>query len=87
MRSIVHVTVLPLHGWAVECTSVCDAIRAIEEHEKAGEILPVVKNEIVIRYGNGDKITAESVAKDGTIEYLRNYEPPDVRPANPAEIR
>jgi hypothetical protein len=86
-RSIVHVTVLPLHGRAVECTSVCEAIRTIEQHDEAGECLPVVKYEIVIRYGNGDKITAEFVAKEGAIEFLRNYAPPDVRPANPAEIR
>lgn len=76
MRTIKTVRILPLHGHAVECLNVEDAISFIQGYHEGDASLPIVRYEvqiIYINYINGDKISGEFIAKDAAIEFLRSY--------------
>jgi hypothetical protein len=74
-RQIDRITVMPLHGSALELPTVVDAIRFIEDYqEKAGEH-PIQRYEIRMRYNNGDSIEATFRGKPDAVTFLRTYQP------------
>lgn len=78
-RRITVVTIIPLHGKAVECPSIDDAITFIQgyvEHQSGG---PLVRYEVRIRYTNGDNIDGQFRSKLDAIDFLRVYLPGEWR--------
>ncbi|PRX38500.1 hypothetical protein CLV97_1562 [Planifilum fimeticola] len=84
-RYIELVHILPLHGEAVECESVEQAVQFIQKYDKSGSSAPIVKYEIRIRYNNGDKIEAQFESKESAIQFLRSYQQPTLRPSHCSE--
>ena len=73
MRTIKTVRILPLHGCAIECSNVQDAINFIQAYREDGKFIPLVRYEVLVIYMNGDKISGEFAAKDVAIEFLKSY--------------
>ena len=73
MRTVKTVVILPLHGHAVECPNVEDAIAFIQAYKEEGVSHPVVRYEIQVVYVNGDKISGEFAAKDAAVEFVKFY--------------
>lgn len=80
-RRIASIRVLPLHGTVLEWFSLEDAIRFIENYDEQDASKPVVKYEIEIRYSNGDRIEGKFADKTSAIQFLRTYQPAQLRPA------
>jgi hypothetical protein len=81
LRQISRISVLPLHGVALERQTVENAIQSIEnykEHSTAG--LPIAKYEIQVHYSNGDQGQGVFKSKTDAIDFLRSYQVP-LRPA------
>lgn len=87
IRQIEFIHVLPLHGKAHDLPSVKDAISFIEAYNEQGSLQPIVKYEIQIRFNNKDSIEGRFADKDTAIEFLRSYQPPDIRPAQPVQMK
>ncbi len=73
MRTIKTVRILPLHGSAVECPNLQDAIDFVLAHREENMSLPLVRYEILIVYMNGDRISGEFAAKGAAIEFLKSH--------------
>lgn len=74
-RQITLVRVLPLHGVSFDLTSVVEAIDFVENYSATGINTPVLKFEVEIRYGNGDKIQATISEKQDLLAFLHTYQP------------
>lgn len=74
LRCIESISVLPLHGSATECTSVDDAITLIRTHEPSRTTGPLVRFEVVIRYDNGDRITADFASPADAVAFLESFQ-------------
>lgn len=72
-RQITLVRILPLHGVSFDLTSVVEAIEFIENYSETGINTPVLRFEVEIRYGNGDKIQATLSEKEDAIAFLQTY--------------
>lgn len=72
-REIVKIIVLTLHGREKECSTVEDAIAFLSTYDVLFVEANVYKYEIIIYYGNGDKITAEFKEKAAALNFLGNY--------------
>ena len=86
-RIVVGVSVTPLHGCASEVSSITAAIQFIENYDGKATDKPLFYYLVSIRYGNQDQIEGKFAGKDDTIQFLRDYEPPPIKPAalNPLE--
>lgn len=77
-RRIEAVTVLPLHGSAVECMNVQQAIEVVRTRARRGLVegveLPFVRLEVIVRYSNKDRITATFADADDAERFLRTFE-------------
>ncbi|HUE16879.1 MAG TPA: hypothetical protein VMR25_22070 [Planctomycetaceae bacterium] len=73
-RRISAVRITPLHGTAIECGSVQDAIGVVEKYDESAQPGPLVKYEIQIRYSNGDKVDGDFHDKDAALDFLRTYQ-------------
>jgi len=69
------VRVLPLHGVPFELSSLVEAIEFVENYSATGIDTPVLKFEVEIRYGNGDKIQATLSEKNDVLAFLKTYLP------------
>jgi hypothetical protein len=69
--SIVRVT--PLHGTAIDCATVSEAIAFVAGYSEEDACGPLLRYEIQIRYNNGDKVDAEFRDKSAAIEFLDHY--------------
>jgi hypothetical protein len=78
-RQVKFVRVLPLHGSAVETTSVDEAIDYIEDYSEDENPHPFMKYEIEVVYNNGNEIIGQFQDKQSTVEFLRNFAPPKLR--------
>ncbi|MDY3562882.1 hypothetical protein R5W23_004363 [Gemmata sp. JC673] len=75
-RQIEVIRVLPLHGIAVEATTVEGAIETIEGYDETTPAAkPVARYEIQIKYNNGDSINAVYASKEDAIAFLRSFMP------------
>jgi hypothetical protein len=80
-RHIDLIRVLPLHGTAFEWNSVRDAIEFMENYEEDDSSNPIVKYELEVRFNNGDQIEGKFADKESAIQFLRSYQPPELRPS------
>ncbi len=72
-RSVQRVTVLPLHGAAIECSSVTEAIEKIGAYVAPSATPELVGFEVSIRYTNGDRIEAEFASAADAMSFLRTF--------------
>lgn len=81
-RYIKFIHVLPLHGEAIKCDSLEQAIRFIQEYDEINSgPISIVKYEICVRYNNEDKIDGEFKDKKDAIRFLRTYQQPKFTPS------
>lgn len=75
LRRITSISILPLYGEMVACTSVDEAISALQTYEsrKAKDALSFVRFEVGIRYDNGDRITAEFDTSANAVSFLDSF--------------
>lgn len=77
-RSIESVTVTPLQGKAFECANVGEAIEVVRTYGQseiaAGSGLPFVRFEVIVRYSNGDRITADFAEAADAERFLKTFE-------------
>ncbi|MEW6111630.1 MAG: DNA methylase [Thermodesulfobacteriota bacterium] len=80
-RQVGAIRVLPLHGTPVECTSIEEAINFIVGYDEAANSHPVVRYEVAVKYNNGDSIVAQFSEKEDGVEFLRQFQGPELTPA------
>jgi hypothetical protein len=76
-RKVAVVSITPLHGAPAEFSSVSAAIDMVmnyEEEQLNARDLPLAKFEVVIRYTNGDRISAEFAQASDAVDFLRTFE-------------
>jgi hypothetical protein len=73
-RQITALRIIPLHGTAMDCITVGEAIGFVELYDEKAAHGPLVKYEVIIRYDNGDKIDAQFQDRATTISFLQGYE-------------
>jgi hypothetical protein len=73
LRRIECVSVLPLHGRITDCQTVDKAIELIESYDPGADAGPVVRFEVIIRYDNGDRITADFGSPADAIAFLDSF--------------
>jgi len=80
-RQIELIRILPLHGVALEWVSVEEAITFISDYGEDDGAKPIVRYEVQLRYSNGETIEGRFADKEGTIHFLRRYQPLPPLPA------
>ena len=73
LRRIKHISVLPLHGLTTECRTVDEAISLIKTHDSSRPIGSLVRFEVMIRYDNGDRITADFASPADAVAFLESF--------------
>jgi hypothetical protein len=73
MRTIKTVRIIPLHGSAVECPDIEDAISFIKMYSEDGVSAPLVRYEVLVLYINSDRISGEFAAKEAAIDFLKSF--------------
>ena len=73
-RHIERIIVIPLHGAETEHATVADAVRFLSNYASPATPQGIYKYEVLIRYSNADRVTAEFRDKSGAIEFLKKYE-------------
>jgi hypothetical protein len=73
-RQISAVRIIPLHGSAMDCVTVPDAIAFMQRYDESTSSGPVVKYEVIIRYDNGGKIEAQFPNRAETIAFLSAFQ-------------
>ncbi|MEW6533924.1 MAG: hypothetical protein AB1473_24060 [Thermodesulfobacteriota bacterium] len=81
-RQIASVRVLPLHGTPIDCASIEEAIKFIVGYDEAANSHPVLRYEISVKYNNGDAIVAQFNDKEDGVEFLRQFQGPELTPAS-----
>jgi len=72
-RAVERVTVLPLHGKAMECGSADEAIERIQLYAAPESVPELVRFEVIVRYTNGDRIDAEFGTAVDAVGFLRTF--------------
>jgi hypothetical protein len=72
-RRIQSVRIIPLHGSAVQCSSIEEAIAFVEKYSEQSLPQPVVKYEVQVLYTNGDRIEGQFGDKRDAIQFLGAY--------------
>ncbi len=73
LRRIESVSVLPLHGRAAAHQTVKDAIDFIRSYDGSADVGPVIRFEVIIRYDNADRITADFGSPADAIAFLESF--------------
>jgi hypothetical protein len=77
-RRVDSITVMPLHGAPVECSTVREAIqlvRTLAQAKPAAQAdLPFVRFEVIVRYSNGDRITANFAEAADAERFLGTFD-------------
>lgn len=73
LRAVEKVTVLPLHGVGLECSSVDEAIHRVLTYQTPAAYGPVDRFEIRIVYSNGDRIEAQFGGVTDTVDFLGTF--------------
>ena len=63
LRTVKTVRILPLHGSAVECANVEEAIGFIQAYPENTTAPPLIRYEVLVLYMNGDKISGDFAVK------------------------
>ncbi|MGC1853347.1 MAG: hypothetical protein WA687_12995 [Solirubrobacterales bacterium] len=74
LRRIERISILPLHGSAAECITVGEAISLIKTHDPSRSAGPLVRFEVIIRYDNGDRVTADFASPADAIAFLESFQ-------------
>lgn len=74
LRKIEAISVLPLHGTVVDCGSVTDAVALVRNYRADTNRGPLVRFEVIIRYDNGDRVTADFGSAVDAIAFLQSFE-------------
>jgi hypothetical protein len=81
-RTIECIEVLPLHGRARDLATITEALNFILNYREDDDLLPIVRYEIRIRYSNADLIQGQFTDKQGALDFLHEYQLPQVETAN-----
>lgn len=73
LRRIDCVSVLPLHGRVTDCESIDQAIHLIESYDPGTDAGPVIRFEVIIRYDNGDRVTADFGSSADAVAFLDSF--------------
>lgn len=73
LRRIECVSVLPLHGRITDCQTIDDAVELIESYNPGADAGPVVRFEVIIRYDNDDRITADFGSPADAVAFLSSF--------------
>jgi len=73
LRRIECVSILPLHGRVTDCQTIEAAIEFIESYDPSAGSRPIVRFEVIIRYDNGDRITADFGSPADAIVFLGSF--------------
>lgn len=73
LRRIESVSVLPLYGTATDCRTVKDAIRFITDQSNEPSAGPFVRFEVIVRYDNDDRITANFSLPNDAVSFLESF--------------
>jgi hypothetical protein len=73
LRRIERISVLPFHGRITDCQTVADAIELIESYNPGADAGPVIRFEVIVRYDNGDRITADFGSPADAIAFLNSF--------------
>lgn len=74
LRRIERISVLPLHGSATECITVNEAIKLINTHDPSRPTGPLVRFDVIIRYDNGDRVTADFASPADAVAFLESFQ-------------
>lgn len=74
LRRIERISILPLHGSATECITVDEAINLIKTHDPSRPTGPLVRVEVIIRYDNGDRVTADFASPADAVAFLESFQ-------------
>jgi len=72
-RTVIAVIVLALHGVSHELPNAASAIEFLTNGEFHGDVCPLVRFEVDVRFSNGDETRAAFQSKDSAIDFLRAY--------------
>lgn len=73
LRRIEQISVLPLHGSVMECVSVDEAVALIQSYDPNVRTGPLVRFEVIIRYDNRDRVTADFASPADAIAFLESF--------------
>lgn len=73
LRQITSVSVLPLHGTATECGCIDEAIALVQAHDPRSSGGPFVRFEVIIRYDNEDRVTADFASPADAVSFLESF--------------
>ena len=73
LRTIEHISILPLHGAEVQCVAVADACDVVGAYVAPDAPAPLVRFEVRIRYDNGDEIEAVFAHSEAAVEFLAGF--------------
>jgi hypothetical protein len=79
-RQVASIRILPLHGTALECSSIKHAIEVLSAYDEGHNSHPVIKYEISLQYNNGDKIEGHFENRLDALQFLEQYQGPNFRP-------
>lgn len=74
-RQIERVIVLPLHGRLADLATIDEAIKFIETYKEVGNLQPIERYEVQVRYNNDDSIQGSFRDKADAVAFLRTYLP------------
>lgn len=72
-RRVTRVRILPLHGSALECMTVQEAIAFVTAYTEENISRPLTRYEIQILYNNGDKIEGQFGDRPGALRFLSGF--------------
>lgn len=70
LRKVVSVSIIPLHGHTLHCSTVKEAITLLSDYETPSETAPLVRFEVIMRYDNGDRIVADFQSASDAVDFL-----------------
>lgn len=74
LRLIVSVSVLPLHGTKTSVSTVASAVHLLRNYSPSETPGALVRFEVIVRYDNGDRITADFANAADAIVFLESFD-------------
>ncbi|HXT58279.1 MAG TPA: hypothetical protein VN699_06570, partial [Pirellulales bacterium] len=70
-RTVLHVSIAPLHGAPRELSTLDDAIAFLMAYREKAASRPFVRYEVSVRYSNGNQVRGDFTDKAAAITFLR----------------
>lgn len=70
-RSVLHVSITPLHAAQHELATLDEAIAFLASYREAAASRPFIRYEVSVRYSNGDQVRGDFHEKTAAIDFLR----------------